>query len=152
VVDWFPNIFPVTLIWLNGIWILIGGGSSTVSSLLMVLVTVRAPLEYRISAFSQVQVAILLSEMIAINISALLMRISPWIPMMSSTGLMILGAILSIFLIQDVPIVKQDRQARARRDTGKWATAEVWLAVGNAGDSNVSANYSIQNVDTLDSA
>jgi hypothetical protein len=99
--DWFPDIFPIHLIWLSGLWTLIGGGASTTVSILYVMVTDAVTAESRTTAFSCIQASLLLSEFIAISASGWLMQFDPWIPLLGASALSFIGFGLGILFVPD---------------------------------------------------
>lgn len=116
--DWFPNIFPVRLVWLGGLGQAIGAGSPTLTSVCFVLVADVAPVDQRYvcaepslrniadqnirtTAFSFLQSAAILSKVIFVPIGGALTEINPWLPMFLSTGFMILSIFVLLIFVPE---------------------------------------------------
>ncbi|PYH87449.1 MFS general substrate transporter [Aspergillus ellipticus CBS 707.79] len=87
----FPTVFPLRLVWLSGMWRLIGGGDIGLSSTALVMVADRFPED---------EIAVVLSEVLATPISAYLMTRDAWRPFMRGFGIILLGS-LSAFLMPE---------------------------------------------------
>ncbi|KAL1869217.1 hypothetical protein Plec18167_007883 [Paecilomyces lecythidis] len=92
VVCLYPAVLPLRLVWLSGMWRLIGGGDITVSSIALVMVADRFPEEEIATALFRLTSAVILSEVLATPVSAYLMARNLWLPFMLGLGIAILGS------------------------------------------------------------
>ncbi|POR31342.1 Uncharacterized protein TPAR_08440 [Tolypocladium paradoxum] len=110
-VYWFPGFFPVRAVWFAGLWQVIGGG--TLSSVAFVMVADWLTPVIRTTAFSQIQSASLVSQFIFVPVGAVLMPLSPWIPMFLSSGIMIAGFLFAVvFVPETLPSAGADSNIR----------------------------------------
>ncbi|PLB39661.1 putative MFS multidrug transporter [Aspergillus candidus] len=100
VVCLYSTLLPLRLVWLSGMWRLIGGGDMALSSISLVMVADVFPREEMATALFRLSSAVILSEVLATPISAYLMARNPWPPFMLGLGVSILGS-LSAFLIPE---------------------------------------------------
>ncbi|PWY64054.1 MFS general substrate transporter [Aspergillus heteromorphus CBS 117.55] len=100
VVCMYPTVLPLRLVWLSGIWRIIGGGDLTLSSVAMVMIADRFPEDEIATALFRLSSAVILSEVLATPVSAYLMTRDPWMPFMLGLGISTLGS-LSAFLIPE---------------------------------------------------
>ena len=120
------------MVWLSGLWQVLGAGAATLSSLTFVLVADACPAEQRYSlvlaniyhillltnnnkttAFSQIKSARLLSQIIFIPLGGALIPISPWIPMLISSGFMVVGlAVAVIWVPETLPSASSSNEGR----------------------------------------
>jgi hypothetical protein len=110
------------MLWLSGLWQVLGAGAATLSSLTFVLVADACPAEQRYSrhscsqtsissflltdnnrttAFSQIESARLLSQIIFVLLGGVLIPISPWIPMLISSGFMVVGLAVAVIWVPE---------------------------------------------------
>ncbi|KAJ9244771.1 hypothetical protein DTO169E5_1592 [Paecilomyces variotii] len=92
VVCLYPSVLPLRLVWLSGVWRLIGGGDIVVSSIALVMVADRFPEDEIATALFRLTSAVILSEVLATPVSAYLMADDPWLPFMLGLGIAILGS------------------------------------------------------------
>ncbi|KAK3329762.1 major facilitator superfamily domain-containing protein [Apodospora peruviana] len=100
-VYWFPDIFPLRTVWLGGLWQAIGGGATTLSSILFVLVADVCPPEQRTTAFSQIQSATLLSKLLFVPLGGYLSSVNPWLPMFIASIIMIVGFCVAVLFVPE---------------------------------------------------
>ncbi|KAJ5915558.1 MFS general substrate transporter [Penicillium verhagenii] len=92
VVCFYPTILPLRLVWLSGLWKIIGGGDNALSSIALVMVADVFPEEEIATALFRLGSAVFLSEILATPVSAYLMASDPWIPFVLGLGIAILGS------------------------------------------------------------
>ncbi|KAL6786332.1 putative MFS multidrug transporter [Trichoderma sp. SZMC 28012] len=77
-VFWFSNVFPIRAVWFGGLWQVIGAGAASLSSISHVMV-------------ADLQSAIMIAQFIFVPVGGTLVSIDPWIPMMISSVVTVLG-------------------------------------------------------------
>ncbi|KAL6808389.1 putative MFS multidrug transporter [Trichoderma camerunense] len=77
-VFWFSNFFPIRAVWFGGLWQIIGAGAASLSSISHVMV-------------ADLQSAIMIAQFIFVPVGGTLVSINPWIPMMISSVVTVLG-------------------------------------------------------------
>ncbi|KAJ5938157.1 MFS general substrate transporter [Penicillium verhagenii] len=92
VVCFYPTILPLRLVWLSGLWKIIGGGDNALSSIALVMVADVFPEEEIATALFRLGSVVFLSEILATPVSAYLMARDPWIPFVMGLGIAILGS------------------------------------------------------------
>ncbi|KAF1952033.1 MFS general substrate transporter [Byssothecium circinans] len=97
----FADIFPLRCVLYSGLWQFFGGGTTTVSSIVWVIIADQTPQGKRSSTFSQIQAVFLIAEFVAVAVSAPLMRVDPWIPYLIASGCMLLGIFFTLFWIPE---------------------------------------------------
>ncbi|MCJ1306349.1 hypothetical protein MMC08_009169, partial [Hypocenomyce scalaris] len=81
-VCWFE--LPIRLSWLSSAFYCIGGGNQLGGTLILMIVTDATPEENRSTIFFQTQASIIIAEMIAPPLAAVLMARNVWIPLFLS--------------------------------------------------------------------
>ncbi|OJJ47370.1 hypothetical protein ASPZODRAFT_65203 [Penicilliopsis zonata CBS 506.65] len=100
VVCLYPTVLPLRLVWLSGMWRLIGGGDMVLSSIALVMVADCFPEDEMATALFRLFSAVILSEVLATPVSAYLMASDPWVPYMLGLGIAMVGS-LSAFLMPE---------------------------------------------------
>ncbi|KAK3395901.1 major facilitator superfamily domain-containing protein [Sordaria brevicollis] len=77
----FPSTFPIRLVWLGGLFQVIGGGSITFTSLAYVLVADVVPAEDRSIAFGYLLGSCIAARCIFVPLGGALISVDPWIAM-----------------------------------------------------------------------
>ncbi|KAI9743931.1 MAG: hypothetical protein M1818_002665 [Claussenomyces sp. TS43310] len=90
---WFWLVFPIKLIWTSSFFMFIGGGDKVLSSIIYVLGSDVSTETTRANNFFIIGCATLLPEFIAPTIASILMKRSPWIPIMCGIALEMFGAL-----------------------------------------------------------
>ncbi|OQD60699.1 hypothetical protein PENPOL_c021G03643 [Penicillium polonicum] len=146
----FPQIFPIRMVWLSGLWQLIGGGGAVVMSLCFTLIGDVCSPEQRTTAFSQIHAAVLLSELISVPLGSSLISVNPWIPVIGALAAMAVTiAVALIFTpnlapshkvqqsLEDIDIhLSQDELSplstkirdRLNQSMAKWVDASQWIS------------------------
>ncbi|KAM3440157.1 hypothetical protein NHJ13734_003430 [Beauveria thailandica] len=97
IVCWLPQKLPLRALWFSGVFQLIGGGAATVMAMSFTMIADMCTPQQRTTAFSYVQAAILVSEIISIPLGSAFASTNPWIPILGSVG--ILAATLILVLL-----------------------------------------------------
>ncbi|KAK9418932.1 putative Major facilitator superfamily (MFS) profile domain-containing protein [Seiridium unicorne] len=99
-VYWFPNL-PIRLVWLSGIWQMIGAGAPTLTSIVYAQVADVCPVEQRPVAFSFIQAALLVPQIVFLPIGSAFMSINPWIPMIATTVLGVTAILIACLILPE---------------------------------------------------
>ncbi|KIW01116.1 uncharacterized protein PV09_07404 [Verruconis gallopava] len=97
-VCFFWQTFPIQAIWGAAAFALIGGGHAMTSALLFTLVTDVIPEERRASRFFQISGSANVTKVVVPLISAELMKVSPWLPMLLGLALLLLAVPQALIL------------------------------------------------------
>ncbi|KAI1851664.1 hypothetical protein JX266_003126 [Neoarthrinium moseri] len=100
-VCWRHDIFPPRLIWLSSAARLIGGGDIVASSMIYLTVADVVPADQRANVFFVLSACILVGDIIATPLSALLMSKDPWIPYLIAGVLSFLGGIIPLLFLPE---------------------------------------------------
>ncbi|GKT90353.1 major facilitator superfamily domain, general substrate transporter [Colletotrichum tofieldiae] len=121
IILWRADIFPPRLIWLFSTFRLFGGGDVVATSMLFLVVADVTPAAKRANLFFTLSACILIGDIVATPLSALLMARSPWVPYIASTVLLGLGIVIPILLLPETLIqvnnVHEQSQPAARDTT-----------------------------------
>ncbi|KAJ5157218.1 uncharacterized protein N7482_008318 [Penicillium canariense] len=99
-VCWWNVALPLRMIWATPVFQLIGGGPQTATAMAYAMITDVVPMDRRASIFYTIAAVILLGEILATPISAILMTWSPWVP--SLLGIVFqLGGLLGAALVSE---------------------------------------------------
>ncbi|KAK0656432.1 major facilitator superfamily domain-containing protein [Cercophora newfieldiana] len=98
-VYWFPEVFPLRMVWLSGIFQAIGGGGATLGSIGMVLIADACPPGKITTAFSYVSAGLIASKLVGVPFGASFQN--PWVPMWISSAVMVIGFFLAAALIPE---------------------------------------------------
>ncbi|ETS77363.1 hypothetical protein PFICI_11237 [Pestalotiopsis fici W106-1] len=109
----FSHFIPLRLLWLSGLWQMIGAGVATLSSIVYAQVSDVCPAEQRTTAFSFIQSAGLVSRVVFLPVGAGLMSIDPWIPMVTTSGLGVLSFLVALLLVPET--LQLDKQSSDER-------------------------------------
>ncbi|GAQ11838.1 hypothetical protein ALT_9159 [Aspergillus lentulus] len=95
---WFSNIFPLRAVWLAALSWTIGGGPTIAMALLWTMLADHTTDLNRAILFFRVGVVSEIATFLAGVISAQLMALNPWIPMMIGCGFVTIGLSCAFFL------------------------------------------------------
>ncbi|RAL15484.1 MFS general substrate transporter [Aspergillus homomorphus CBS 101889] len=98
VVCLYPTVLPLRLVWLSGMWRLIGGGDIALSSIALVMVADRFPEDEIATALFRLTSAVIVSEVLATPVSAYLMARDPWLPYVLGLGVAIVGSLCAFLM------------------------------------------------------
>lgn len=102
------------LVWLSGIWQIIGAGSPGVASLVYAQVADVCPAEKRTTVFSFIVAIPLVTQLTFMPLGAVLSSIDPWIPMLCTSLLELIALSVAGFLVSEtLPSSKATLQAAA---------------------------------------
>ncbi|KAF7720138.1 Uncharacterized protein PECH_001148 [Penicillium ucsense] len=139
-VAFFPNVFPLRLIWMSGLFRIIGGGDQTLVTIALVMVADVFSEEERTTALFRLQSCAIVAEILATPLSAWLMQFDYWLPYTLGFFIIVLGCTPSLFL----PDTLQEAKANKTRwlEAANAASRETCDTVGidsNVADANVDA-------------
>ncbi|KAH6623941.1 MFS multidrug transporter [Chaetomium tenue] len=98
-VCYLPQLLPLRMVWLSGMFQLIGGGGATVLTMCYTIIGHVCSVEQRTTAFSQIHAAVLLSELISIPSGAALTNVDPWIPILGAVGFSATTTIVAFLVV-----------------------------------------------------
>ncbi|KAJ5450750.1 uncharacterized protein N7458_007199, partial [Penicillium daleae] len=114
-VAFWPNVLPLRLVWLTGLFRVIGGGDQVVVAIALVMVADVFSEEERTTALFLLQSCVILAEILGTPISAWLMQYNDWLPYILGTLILILGSAPILFLPETLEEAKANK-ARYRRE------------------------------------
>ncbi|KAK4452936.1 major facilitator superfamily domain-containing protein [Podospora aff. communis PSN243] len=106
VVYWFSDVFPTRIVWLSGVWTMIGGGGATLTSIGYVLIADACPPEDRTTAFSYVSAGLIISRLVLIPVGGTFK--DPWVPMFISSALMVAGFFLATVFVPETRTTRDE--------------------------------------------
>ncbi|KAJ4405922.1 hypothetical protein N0V82_010222 [Gnomoniopsis sp. IMI 355080] len=96
---WFPNVFPVRLVWLESVGQLIGGGAPALMGLLFSMTTDATNEEERAMTFLRIHIASVCGNLVAPTLSSFLMaKYGPWPPTWIGIGCLASSIIVVLFI------------------------------------------------------
>ncbi|KAF2012817.1 MFS general substrate transporter [Aaosphaeria arxii CBS 175.79] len=98
IVCYFPDIFPIRLIWLHFIFNIFGGGQTMIWTLLHVIVADHVDATTRSTIFFRIRAAGTGSAVIGYAASGALMKISIWLPLIIALTSFLLGMVAMMFV------------------------------------------------------
>ncbi|KAA8651283.1 hypothetical protein EYZ11_009188 [Aspergillus tanneri] len=108
VICWYSNIIPLQAIWFTPLFQICGGGSQIASSMVFTIVTDIYPVEKRATKFFFIAAAILLAEILATPLSALLMVQSPWVPYLLGLLCEFVGVVAALVVPETLPKISDE--------------------------------------------
>lgn len=101
IICWCPAIFSLRLVWLAPFTRIIGGGDTVASSMLITMVADIFDENERVNVFHNLSASVLVADITATPLSALLMQHNPWLPWFSSLGLSCIGPLVAFFILPE---------------------------------------------------
>ncbi|KAH8699155.1 major facilitator superfamily domain-containing protein [Talaromyces proteolyticus] len=95
-VCWFG--WPLRLVWLTGLFRAPGGGDLVATSMLLTVVADVFDADERATALFRLTSLSIIAEITATPISASTMAVSPWIPYIAGSVIMLIGSLSSLFI------------------------------------------------------
>ncbi|KAJ5682954.1 hypothetical protein N7462_006119 [Penicillium macrosclerotiorum] len=111
----WSGVLPLRLVWLTGLFRVIGGGDQVVVSIALVMVADIFDEEERSTALFRLQSCITLAEVMATPVSAFLMGYSIWLPYILGLVVMVIGSIPILFLPETLEEAKAKKRASRLR-------------------------------------
>ena len=97
-VTWFWQIFSPRTIWISAIFSVLGGGGPVFSALFFVVLSDITPEAARAAVYLRAGAVNVSASLFMPPLAAWLMTITPWIPLLGSTGLLVLGSLLWLLI------------------------------------------------------
>ncbi|KAJ5205015.1 uncharacterized protein N7498_005894 [Penicillium cinerascens] len=120
-VCYFSDFMPLRMVWLSGLWRMIGGGDQVASNVCLVMVADIFSEEERSNALFLLQSAVLLAEVLATPLSAYLMTFDPAFPYVLGLIILMIGSLPVFFLpetLEDAKAKKPSQQNVSTDATG----------------------------------
>ncbi|KAJ5882979.1 uncharacterized protein N7473_009865 [Penicillium subrubescens] len=117
----FSNVLPLRLVWMTGLFRIIGGGDQALVSIALVMVADIFSEEERSTALFGLQSCVILAEVLGTPISAWLMQYGNWLPYILGTIVIIAGCTPVLFLPETLEEAKANK-AQYRREAGQEAS------------------------------
>ena len=118
-VCWFPDVFPIRLVWLHFLFSCVGGGFTVVVTLLHVIIADVVSAEERTSMFFRARAAGVAASILGYAASGLMMRVSAFLPWAVGLVCLVLGTITAVLIPR---MTVQDHSERSDMDK----SAESW--------------------------
>ncbi|RJE18438.1 MFS transporter [Aspergillus sclerotialis] len=131
IVCWWPHIFPLRLVWISGLFRIIGGGDLVVTSLVCVMVADVFSEEDRATALFRLSSVVLLADIVATPLSAVFMTVqSPWIPYLLGLIMLAIGCMFGFLLPETLDKFEDPAATTAEEDPiKKTAVQEVYSRI-----------------------
>ncbi|PWY83292.1 MFS transporter [Aspergillus sclerotioniger CBS 115572] len=129
---WYHTTIPPQAIWFAPLFQIIGGGSQITNSVAWTIIADVFPVEKRSVAYFILSGAILLSEIVAIPLSAWIMSSSVWIPWMLGLACEIGGALIVLLLPETKPKSAENPVSDVESETAdrpEGSSAFAWSSI-----------------------
>jgi hypothetical protein len=107
IICWFPDVFPIKLIWLHFVFSFIGGGMTVIVSLFHVVVAEHVGAESRMKVFLRMRAVGVVASALGYGAAGAIMKVNVWLPWGLGLLSMLLAAFCGLLLpankVQDVP-------------------------------------------------
>ncbi|KAI0128260.1 major facilitator superfamily domain-containing protein [Xylariales sp. AK1849] len=100
IIYWVPNL-PIRLVWLSGVWQIIGAGAPTLTSVVFAQVADVCPAEKRSIAFSLIQAALLVPQIVFLPVGSAFISINSWIPMIATNVLGVIAILIAYLTLPE---------------------------------------------------
>ncbi|PLN79614.1 MFS general substrate transporter [Aspergillus taichungensis] len=122
VVCLYSAVLPLRLVWLSGMWRLLGGGDMALSSIALVMVADVFPEAEIATALFRLSSVGILSEVLATPVSAYLMTRDPWPPFMLGLGVAVLGSLFAFLIPETLSSARSKITSATEPDEGTTQT------------------------------
>ncbi|KAH8897364.1 MFS general substrate transporter [Thozetella sp. PMI_491] len=120
VILWFWRVFPLQLVWISGLFQLIGGGQAIIAGGVLSILSDIATEEQRATMFLRMHIASLFGSLASPALASLVMsQTGPWPCLLAALCLLVAGAIIFSFVPNDL---KKESVPKAR--PGEFKTIE----------------------------
>ncbi|MCJ1435788.1 hypothetical protein MMC27_005163 [Xylographa pallens] len=122
-VCWFPETFPIRLVWAQWAWQLIGGGSTVISTMFFLVLADMTPAESRTIVFFRIHAALMVAGILGPTTASFLMGYNVWLPWVLGVVLIFIAVPLTLLLPnrKDEPDLQDnlndDREIMIREDS-----------------------------------
>lgn len=121
-VCWFPDVFPIRLIWLHFIFSCVGGGFTVVVTLLHVIIADVVSAEERTKMFFRARAAGVAASILGYATSGLIMRVSAFLPWAIGLVCLVLGTFTAALIPRMTP-QDHDAPSDVNKSAGSWSVA-----------------------------
>lgn len=97
-VTWFPDVFPIRLIWIHFVFSLVGGGFTVVITLLHVIIADVVGAEERTIMFFRMRAAGVAASILGYAASGLMMRVNDYFPWAVGLVSLVLGTVTAAMI------------------------------------------------------
>jgi MFS family permease len=127
---WFPDVFPIRLIWLHFIFSCIGGGFTVVVTMLHVIIADVVSAEERTKMFFRARAAGVAASILGYAASGLIMRVNVFLPWAIGLVCLVVGTITAA-LIPRMTLEDHDISPSVDKSVGRWSFASSLDALGS---------------------
>ncbi|KAK7183939.1 hypothetical protein DPSP01_011737 [Paraphaeosphaeria sporulosa] len=117
-VTWFPNVFPIRLIWLHFVFSCVGGGFTTIITLLHVIIVDVVSAEDRTRMFFRSRAAGVAASIVGYATSGLMMRVNDYLPWAVGLGSLVLGTVAAAMIPNQTVEAGRKPVGSSGRDAG----------------------------------
>ncbi|KAH6639486.1 major facilitator superfamily domain-containing protein [Boeremia exigua] len=128
-VCWFPEVFPIRLIWLHFVFSCIGGGFTVVVTLLHVIIADVVSAEVRTTMFFRARAAGVGASILGYAASGFLMRTSEFLPWAVGLVSLILGTVTATLIPRTT--VQKDNESHGDGAVESWSMRSSLEALRN---------------------
>lgn len=129
-VCWFPDVFPIRLIWLHFLFSCVGGGFTVIITLLHVIIADVVSAEERTRMFFRARAAGVAASILGYAASGFMMKVGAFLPWGVGLVCLVLGTITSA-LIPKVTVQDHSASPDADKPTEIWNVASSIRALRN---------------------
>ncbi|KZM19225.1 uncharacterized protein EKO05_0007315 [Ascochyta rabiei] len=127
-VCWFPDVFPIRLIWLHFLFGLVGGGFTVVVTLLHVIIADVVSAEERTNMFFRARAAGVAASILGYAASGFMMRVSAFLPW--AVGLVcLLMSTITALSIPKMTVQDHDVSLEASKPAEGWGVSSLARAL-----------------------
>jgi MFS family permease len=120
VVCWFPDVFPIRLIWLHFLFSCVGGGFTVVVTLLHVIIADVVSAEERTRMFFRARAAGVGASILGYAASGVLMRVNDFLPWAVGLGSLVLGTATAA-AIPRTTVREEGKSAEDDKEAESWS-------------------------------
>lgn len=150
----FPGVLPVRLVWLQGVFFLLGGGASTYGALLYTIATDISSDAYRAAAILGLGTATHAGQLLGGPVTYLAMQRGPWFAVWLGVAVWLLVLVLTALIpeTRSDAAVRRARESALQEDDDAGAMKHAWWDVRPLVSSAISQTKMVANVIFLNNA
>ncbi|KAJ4350449.1 uncharacterized protein N0V89_009070 [Didymosphaeria variabile] len=118
-VTWFPDVFPIRLIWLHFVFSCVGGGFTVIVTLLHVIIADVVSAEERTGMFFRSRAAGVAASIVGYATSGLMMRVNDYLPWAVGLVSLVLGTVTAA-MIPNQTVEEATKPAEAGGESAGW--------------------------------